>query len=491
MIKSINLLSLVQAKTNLSAVAFENFKKHHCLDFRSVEIDDLASLVILLTKSGCSISDLDNFIVGYKIPQIGKEFDLLSFGDEGIINIELKRTSSIEKIEKQLIRNKYYLSFASSKAHHYTYSVESGLLFKLSGPSVIERVDILELVTLLKKHKSKHANDIDSLFQAVNYLVSPFNSTERFLSGEYFLTQQQEAVSNAVGDYLETLTEPAFISLKGSAGTGKSLLVYHIAKDALKVGKKILIIHCGILNQGHDLLQSSGWDIQPIRLYESLEIENYNLVIIDEAQRLFNHQFKDLSEKIETSKALCIFSFDKIQTLATFEDRFDIENEISTLNPISEYTLSEKIRSNKEIVDFIVMLFNKNKNYESRGSKNIYLKYFSTNKDASDYLGGLNKSEWQLLRFTPSRFNSEHHQSYFQHDSPTSHGIIGQEFDNVVVVVDELFSYHENGQLVYRGKSYYHPRKMLFQNITRARKKVLVVVINNEELLERCMQILC
>ncbi len=490
MSKPINLLSLVQAKNTLSNSAFENFKSHYLLEFRDSEIDDLSSLIICLNESGCLIPDLDNFVVGYKIPQIGKEFDLLRFGYELIINIELKKTSDEEKIKRQLARNKHYLSFAGLKTCHYMYLSESGLFFKLGGSGEIENIKIPELTRQLKEQALSQEQNLDDFFNPASYLVSPFNSTERFLAGEYFLTHQQEEVSDTVMDYLATHTEPGFISLKGGAGTGKSLLVYHIAKDALKAGKKVLIIHCGILNQGHDLLKSIGWEVQPIRLYKGLKISDYDLIIIDEAQRLFDYQFKHLSKEVKTSKALCIFSFDKLQTLAAFEDRFDIECQISSLIPISDHTLSEKIRSNKEIVDFIVMLFNKNKNYEIRGGKNIYLKYFSTNKDASDYLSSLDKDEWQLLRFTPSLFSVEHHESYFRQDTPTSHGIIGQEFDNVVVVIDELFSYHESGQLVYRGRSYYHPRKMLFQNITRARKKVLVVIINNEELLERCVQIL-
>jgi hypothetical protein len=40
-----------------------------------------------------------------------KEFDLLLFGKDCIINIELKSISTEEKIFKQLERNKYYLSF--------------------------------------------------------------------------------------------------------------------------------------------------------------------------------------------------------------------------------------------------------------------------------------------------------------------------------------------------------------------------------------------
>ena len=50
--------------------------------------------------------------MGYKIPQIGKEFDLLRISEDMILNIEYKREiPNIDKIEKQLNRNKYYLNF--------------------------------------------------------------------------------------------------------------------------------------------------------------------------------------------------------------------------------------------------------------------------------------------------------------------------------------------------------------------------------------------
>jgi len=52
------------------------------------------------------------------------------------------------------------------------------------------------------------------------------------------------------------------------------------------------------------------------------------------------------------------------------------------------------------------------------------------------------------------------------------------------------FSYAEDGKLVYNGGAYYHPVKMLFQNITRARKRLNVVIIDNEVLLNRCISIL-
>lgn len=490
MSKPINLLSLVQAKNRLSETAFENFEKHYHLIFSSGEIGDLTSFINCLIGIGSPVSDFDDFVVGYKIPQIAKEFDLLRFGDDFILNIELKRTSDEEKIKKQLTRNKYYLSFAGLKTYHYTYISESRLLFRLSDSNEIERVEITELAALLKEQVRSREYNFDDFFDPTNYLVSPFNSTERFLEEGYFLTQQQEGVSNIITDHLIRDPKPGFISITGGAGTGKSLLAYHIARTALAAGKKVLVLHCGILNAGHHRLISRGWEVVPIRFYRNCKFSDYDLVVIDEAQRLYESQFMHISLEIKSGKTLCIFSFDKLQTLATSEDRLDIESKVTALNPISSHSLSEKIRSNKEIADFIGVLFNKNKDCEVRGGKNILLKYFSTNEDASAYLSGLNREEWQLLRFTPSLYDMEHHKLYFPGDAPTSHGIIGQEFDNVVVVLDKFFSYSPDGLLFYCGKSHYEPRKMLFQNITRARKKLLVVIINNEVLLERCMTIL-
>ncbi len=58
------------------------------------------------------------------------------------------------------------------------------------------------------------------------------------------------------------------------------------------------------------------------------------------------------------------------------------------------------------------------------------------------------------------------------------------------LVIDDAFKYNDEGKLQYTKKSYYHPIKMLFQNLTRARKKLNIVIVNNEEVLNRCLSIL-
>ena len=44
----------------------------------------------------------DGFYVGYHIPQIGKEFDLLRIGKEYLVNIEIKSAADPLKVKNQL-----------------------------------------------------------------------------------------------------------------------------------------------------------------------------------------------------------------------------------------------------------------------------------------------------------------------------------------------------------------------------------------------------
>jgi len=136
------------------------------------------------------------------------------------------------------------------------------------------------------------------------------------------------------------------------------------------------------------------------------------------------------------------------------------------------------------------MFFNNKKATHPEKSENIQINYFNNIEDAKAYLNGLNDAEWEVLRFTPSQFNNEHHEKYFENWSKTSHQVIGQEFDGVAIAIDKFFTYDDEGNLTYRSGVYYAPTKMLFQNITRARKRLNLVIIENQEILSRCLSIL-
>ncbi|WCE94576.1 DNA/RNA helicase domain-containing protein [Acidithiobacillus ferriphilus] len=484
----INILSLVEAYRHLDGEVYKKYLKHHGICLKNEEIEDLESLLESM-HSASNMNDFNWFFVGYKIPQIGKEFDLLRFGRDSIINLELKSASTPENINKQLKRNRYYLSYMGKEVHNLTYVSRDNKLYILDRENELSEVDFSYLGDLLRNQKVDYIENIDELFNPSSYLVSPFNSTAKFIEGCYFLTAQQEDIKCQVMQSLLDKRRYNFISITGSAGTGKTLLVYDIVKTLNEENKNPLLIHCGNLNEGQHSLNINGWVIIPIKHLESYNLLEYDAVIIDEAQRIYPNQLDKVIEQIKQGTGSCIFSYDKVQTLAKSEENNDIDSKIKEINQIYTYILSEKIRTNKEISTFIKMLFNSKRNLPNPSNTNIELNYFKSPESAKEYLETLDKCEWEVLRFTPSQHNSEYHEKYSDVTKKTSHKVIGQEFDGVAVIIDKYFSYNEYGKLIYRGRAYYDPEKMLFQNITRTRKKLKLVVIDNEEILARCMVI--
>lgn len=478
--KNINILSLIQARETLEPDDFMSFVKFYGIDIKPAELQDLNNFIELLSDEVDFLTKFSGFYVGYKIPQIGKEFDLLRFGQNSILNIELKSTSDEDRIKKQLIRNKYYLSFLNRSVYAFTYESASDKLYFLNNNEMLVEVNAEFLAKKLNNQKLECRDDVDSFFNPSDYLVSPFNSTDKFLSNQYFLTQQQENVKNTILNSLGFTNSAKFISIIGGAGTGKTLLTYDIAKQLMVTGKNILIIHCGQLNDGQNKLNTMKWNIIPIKKFSKKNLESYDVIMIDEVQRIYPQQLDKIIEIVNENNKACIFSYDKSQTLSKKEANDDIDSKINLINSIDIYKLSEKIRTNKEIANFIKMLFDEKRNLEKSKNNNIEINYYSDNESAKSYLESLDENEWTVLRFTPSLHNNEFHEKYSDVNAEVSHAVIGQEFDNVAIAIDRYFSYDEDGKLDYTGRAYYYPLKMLFQNITRARKKINLVIIKNE-----------
>lgn len=96
--------------------------------------------------------------------QIGKEFDLLRFGDNYIINIEIKTESSIDKIFKQQQKNKYYLEFLDKEIYIYTYILNENKLYKLirkDSNNEIKEATFNELCNKLLLQEVVTFNNID------------------------------------------------------------------------------------------------------------------------------------------------------------------------------------------------------------------------------------------------------------------------------------------------------------------------------------------
>ncbi|MEC3905544.1 ATP-binding protein [Tamlana sp. 2201CG12-4] len=492
--KELNLLSLVQSSESIPEPVLTRYYDYFKISPKKDELADLSSFNKMLQTKTQEINSFDKFFFGYTIPQIGKEFDLLRFGDNYVVNIELKRTSTSEKIKKQLKRNKYYLSFLNVNILSFTFIASDKKLFKLDNNEDLIEESFDELARILQNQEVKQITNVDTLFNPSNYLVSPFNSTDKFIDGKYFLTQQQEEIKNECLEKINN-NEVSFVSISGRAGTGKTLLTYDIVKECISKNLNVLVVHCGLLNEGHYKLRDEyKWDIIAIKELHNKNIANYSLVVLDETQRIYTRQLDHIIKEIKNHKKNCLFSYDQLQCLRKKEISNNIEEYIKNKTQAEKYNLTKKIRTNKEIASFIRCLLDRNKNIDGLNKSNIELNYFKSYSEAKAYIKYLKEYEWKVINYTPSRGQSLPYDNFkIIEENENAHSVIGQEFDKVVAIVDKHFYYNEENKLStknYKNSPYYHPTKMLLQIMTRTRIKLSFIVIDNDEILERCLNIL-
>jgi len=483
-----NLLAVYQgdaAVDNTDADVDKRFKV-----LKTHEIRNLKSFCTIMQENGCSIANLDGFFVGYTIAQIGKEFDLLRFGRDYVLNIEIKSELKVakkeQKILKQMCQNHYYLNYLDLPICIFTYVendgfyqyIEDGSMKKISAGSIAYYVCNQDVDTSI---------DPDNLFVPSNYLVSPFNSTDSFIKGNYFLTPQQEKIKDEIFTELEE--HPLmFICLSASAGTGKTLLMYDIAKSLIAIKKRVLIIHCGILNQGHLILKKDcGWDIIPISKVSdekaSIAIKEYDYIFIDEAQRIRKKQLSALIDQAIDSNLPLFFSFDTKQFLRSGETlnvaEYLKEHYSSVL--LSEKKLTNKIRTNKDMASFVINLFKRGKSNSDLNYDSITIDYFEEIETVKEYILFLSKTGWTAVTYTTSQYDYEPYDIFSEFIDLNAHNVIGQEFSKVVLVMDKNFNYNDNGKLE-ASNSYYSALGMLYQIVTRVVDELKIIVLDNPKL---------
>lgn len=486
----VNLISIVNAYKTLSSELFIKYLDYYSIIIKDDELKDLSILKEELTSLDVrlKINFYDNFFIGYVIPQIGKEFDLLRIGELDVVNIELKRSASEGKIYQQLLRNKYYLSFLQKKLFCCTFITESKKFYYLNKSDNLVEADLKLLYNRLKSQVAITIEDINSLFNPSDYLVSPFNSTTQFISNRFFLTSHQEAIKD---DVIKNFSESkvSLVSIKGKAGTGKTLLTYDIAKYFIAQDIPILIIHCGIMNNGHwDLRNNYGWNIIPAKDISSVDITKFKVIIFDECQRVYPWQLRAVIDSATSNNGTLIFSYDAQQYLKNNELRNNIEKVLEEEFRTKTFELKTKIRTNKEIATFIKCLFDRSALREKQKFTNVSINYFNNYEESLAYLALQIDNDWKAINYTPSRDSLPYDNYKIFGEEDNSHTVIGQEFDKVIAVIDQYFSYYDD-KLYYSVGSYYNPKQMLFQIVTRTRKKLNIVIINNPEILENCLSI--
>lgn len=496
--KSINLKCLVNiyvANNREVTKEYINFiGGDYGLEIKKNELESLKQLVERIDKFDDSknMKKYNSFYLGYKIPQIGKEFDLLRFDEKNILNIEYKReVKDINKLKKQLLRNKYYLEFLNKNIILIGYIQNIDKLYILRN-NELESFEYIELLEILNNNDTCQEINLNSIFKASNYLISPFNKTTQFIENKYFLTEQQEKIKNEIITNIES--EGKNYLIQGDAGTGKTLLIYDIAKELIKNNKKVAIIHCGQLNLGHEKLRLNyGWHIFSIRDYYLVINNKFDAIIIDEIQRIKLDQFEEIMEHTINNKIILISSGDKKQILKASEGGILEKLEEQTLN---KYTLSKKIRTNKDLSNFIKTMLDLNKRDSNIiNTDNINIVYFNNYSEADKYISS--KENYSFISYTSTLYPQNGLVGFEitcenENTVGNPHKVIGQEFENVGVIIDKHFYYDSDNKLKARQmyNNVYSPKSMLYQAITRVIESLEIIVVENIEIFNKFIEII-
>ncbi|MBZ5945828.1 MULTISPECIES: DNA/RNA helicase domain-containing protein [Leuconostoc gelidum group] len=398
---------------------------------------------------------IDGLFLDYSIPGMTKEFDILKVTREFVLNIELKlENKTTDEMRKQLIDNKFYLSKANcQRAYYFSYNAETDKLYELDNNNQLVDVTTTDRIIHLLNVDNMDGVKIEDLFLPSKYLVSPFNDTDRFLSNDYLLTESQKAKKTQI---LNNQHNEIFIF--GNAGTGKTLLLYDIAKYYKNMGKSVFILHCAKLNSGHYQLIQNEFNIFGLKQYSEIvekTSDPNNIILIDESQRLTDYQINNI---ISRNNSTVIFSGDPKQVLGNNESGPKLHDFVDD-NNIPVISLKNKIRSNASLSEFIKGLMDYNYKVDKKHpieKDKISLEYFDNHLEAISYMQQLSREgEYEVMTLPGSiGYSVDEYTQYNKVFGQNAFTVIGQEFDNVATLIGPNISYSDNGKL-YSFNTYY------------------------------------
>lgn len=447
--------------------------------YRHQEIVDAS---ILLNSISVAPNKLQGFLYGYIVPQLNKEFDLLKISQTNCLNIELKSdTVPLEKLQRQLRQNLHYLKLLNREIHTYAFISSTQMVYTINSKFELIESSLDELAAAINSMSAFEYINLDDIFTPNNILVSPLNATNRFLKGDYLLTENQEKIKKEVLERITNNTQGHFVGITGGPGTGKTLVIYDIAREISKT-LKVLLVHSGILCNGHFELnqQLNGIKIISAKELRLREIKDVDIVIVDEAHRLYTESLEKVERWTKRAKTTCLFSYDAGQTLSHAEKRRQTAEKIDALCVGSIYKLKNKIRTNKELALFITCLRDLSKYRENYSFPHVKIIYEPDKEVALFRARELENEGYTFISFTPSFYN---HELDYQNSKYNTHNVIGQEFEGVCMMLDYSWWY-ENGRLT--GKIHPNPdylfEQLLYQGLTRVRSKLALVICSKDVL---------
>ena len=476
---------------------------------REREFLQLLNLVNHFINYSLRIPAFENIFFGFKIDKIVcGDFDFIKVNEKNVVNIEFKditnaKNQDIETYEKKLLeqletrkkilsvfkREVVSIGFIQNKNNLFFYKLENNKLCS------IEPIQVLKYLT-----SSKTDNSISNLSDYLNketLNISPVNQGSLFLNNVYELTNQQQNIIDEIKKLKST-----FYLVKGKAGTGKSLVAFELAEYFSNNGKKTILFFLSPNSNLYREFNSKKFKILTLGMYndenrsvnsgfDKVYNEDFDLLIIDEAQRLREDQVNELEKVIKKGNRYCIFLLDSEQNLVSDNEGKLITNKITKLvNKEHQFGLTELLRFNKHIEAFIRKLFKMEDIKGNPNEANIDIININDYSEAHKYVEYLRENySYTLLKPLQTGSITKNY-NYDDH----GYNAIGKEFENIIIILDERYFYDsQNGLQVSKEKNEYKGShnllKLNYEILTRVKNKLIILIVGNNELYENMINI--
>ena len=500
----INLVSFMESQIDDEIFCY--YKKiNHIEEVKDTEIEAINKIFAKFKElePSCMSGAFSGYFLGAKYTGVGSEqFDILRFSNQKIINIELKSAQENEvKILRQLKRHSYLLNSISSEMEVslYTFVSETEILYKFD--EVNEKLIEISFEQLFRDIPFDFIeyNYLESLVNT-SFIISPYSEPDRFFNSQYFLNNEQEQAKKKLIE-----SSKRYVGLKGAAGTGKSLVLFDVAKELSSSGKKVLFVFCSAIYDSDTIQkinEQSSFQFIDIRGFNRVSLNDYDIVIIDESQRLKLKQWSKLAKIANPGEIdKLILSVDNAQTLRPEERDLDIQGVLSNekCKDAVEYVdcLKERVRTDKELSTFIRRFFNtKERDVSILDFPKVNAVYFEHEYAARVFIQSCVDNEGYISIEIPEKrawsVNGSTRLPKFYGDSLDAFTVIGREYDKVLLPLTDRITHNADGKIsVPVEREYkYLAENGLFQAITRVKNQLLLVVIKNKALFKTIQEIL-
>lgn len=491
-----------------------------CNDHKGVEAKDAYILFKELSKTMNEPQDVGGFYFGIPSPIYGEaDFDILKISKSKIVNIQLKDEVSMKKTREQFLnkiiqtfeKQNVIINILKDKSNNIKHSYNilfirnEGKVFleEKNNLSEISFNDVLDILSSSQsKEISEDVNYLENLLPS-DYLISPISDPDKFINNKYLLTQEQKEVKRKINNCIKKKNSMNVLAVSGEAGTGKTLLALDIARE-LSNSYEIVYIFGGNLKDGHDILKNelprihflSALDAQQ---YDENELLHFDIIIVDEAQRLRRELVSKLgswSGKGKNKGKYLLFFKDENQILGPKDSGAVIQN-MSQITP-----LKKVIRTNKYISYIIDVLLHGNRvksryiktnfseiqknDFLYKVRKNVKFKFFKNSEYAQLWINQMVENGYKFLAPTEDRYNKSSSDLYTGYEN--THNAIGKQYPLVVTYIDENLIF-EDGKLKQKNSEYYYLEREFYTNATRATNKLAIAVVNNTEVFDRLIDL--